>query len=214
MLNLKKVNKDKLRIAFEMFFLLIFILLFRANVMQRWVLFFALGLVTSILLGRFYCGWACPISALMRPINWVYKKLNFNRLKTPEFIKKGWFRWILLLLFLVFMVGSKIFNIKFNLILYLTFFGVLVSLLFEEELFHKNICPYGTLFSQFTKPAKFSMKILEDKCISCGRCEQVCPNNSISILANNKRTINNGGCLLCFKCQGACSVAAITYGKI
>lgn len=214
MASLKKFNKDKLRIITEILFLLLFFLLFRNNSMQRWIIFFGAGLIISVIVGRYYCAWACPIDTLMRPVSFLYKKLKIKRLKTPSFIKKSWIKWGLLILFIGVMIGTNLLKIKFNLLLYLTFFGVLISLLFEEDLWHKHLCPYGTLFSVFTRPAKYGLKIAEGNCISCGKCEKVCPNNSISIIENNKIRIDNNDCLLCFKCQESCPVGAISFSKI
>lgn len=213
-MTISKINKDKLRIVTEVLFLLIFFFLFRNMALQRWIIFLGVGIVLSIFVGRFYCAWFCPIETLMRLINWLYRKLNIKRMGTPSFMKKGWIRWLLLIIFIVVMIGTKVLKLKLNLILYLTFFGVLISLLFEEELWHKYLCPYGTLFSVFTRPAKYGLKIVEEKCISCGKCEKVCPNNSISILLNKKRSIDNNDCLRCFKCQETCPVEAISFSKI
>ncbi|WP_226984188.1 4Fe-4S binding protein [Halothermothrix orenii] len=214
MASTMKINKDKLRIVTEVLFLILFFFLFRNNSLQRWIIFFGAGIIISVFTGRFYCAWACPIGTMMRPISWLYKKLQIKRLKPPSFMKKSWIKWGLLMLFIVVMIGTKVLKIKFNLLLYLTLLGVLISLLFEEELWHKYICPYGTLFSVFTRPAKYGLKIIEEKCISCGKCEKVCLNNSISILANKKRKISNKDCLLCFKCQEVCSVEAISFAKV
>lgn len=86
----KKFSKDKLRLFTEIIFLLIFTLLFRQRVLQRWIFVFGIGVLLSFIIGRLYCAWVCPIATFFRPINWIYKKLGINRLKTPQFFKLPW----------------------------------------------------------------------------------------------------------------------------
>lgn len=207
----KKISKDHLRLISEIVFLLIFVLLLKNKRMQNWILVFGAGVLISLIFGRLYCAWICPIATLFRPVNWVYSKLGINRLKTPEFMKKGWLRWGLLFLFVVAMAGARIFKIKFNLILYLTLLAVFVTLIFEEKFWHKCICPYGTLLNLTSRPAFYSLRIDGARCTGCGFCQRNCPNNSIITLDSGKRSIINESCLTCFKCQDVCPFDAVEY---
>jgi ferredoxin-type protein NapH len=208
-----KINKDKLRIITEILFLLIFVILFRNKELQKWIIVFAGGAVASLFFGRFYCGWICPIGTLMRFQSWIYKKLGIERFKTPNFMKNKWLRWLWLILFVGFMIMAKKFGLKVNMLLYVVFIGVLISFFFKEELWHKYICPYGTILSVTTKPTKKKLEINKNKCIACGLCEKECINNTITELSDGKRKINHQECLLCFKCQEVCPVDAIKYIK-
>lgn len=51
-----------------------------------------------------------------------------------------------------------------------------------------------------------------DKCISCGICEKVCPLNNIKI--TDGKPVWNGNCTQCQACICACPKEAIEYGKI
>ncbi|MEA1911211.1 MAG: 4Fe-4S dicluster domain-containing protein, partial [Spirochaetota bacterium] len=113
--------------------------------------------------------------------------------------------------FIAAMVLTMKFKIKVNLILYVTIISVVLTLIFEESFWHSNVCPYGTILSLSSRPAKFSVKIDEEKCTSCGLCQKVCPSDSIVTLENKKRRITKNSCLTCFKCQEVCPVNVISY---
>ena len=66
--------------------------------------------------------------------------------------------------------------------------------------------------------------IIKEKCIGCGRCEEVCPEKPkvIKMVKNKERIIptwNMKECIRCFCCQELCPCGAIetkytTIGKI
>jgi ferredoxin-type protein NapH len=212
--NLKKISKEKLRLVSELFFLLIFIGLFWQKELQRWILIFGFGVLISLIFNRIYCGWVCPMATIFRPINWIYKRLEIKRLKSPKFFQHTWVRWLILIFFIVTMICLQIFKIKLNLLLYIILLSLIITLIFEEEFWHKGICPYGTILSLFSQSAKYGLNIDEKKCISCGLCKKNCPNKTIDIRENNRYLINNKECLNCFKCQDVCPVDAINYGRL
>lgn len=51
------------------------------------------------------------------------------------------------------------------------------------------------------------------KCISCGRCIEVCPKDVFSMNINNKLTISGDGCMLCSHCFNICPVDAISFAE-
>ncbi|MDD4082643.1 MAG: 4Fe-4S dicluster domain-containing protein [Sphaerochaetaceae bacterium] len=58
------------------------------------------------------------------------------------------------------------------------------------------------------------MEINENDCISCGKCQKVCPTNSIITLENKKRQNVKNECLLCGRCVDVCpkSVCVMKFG--
>jgi ferredoxin len=59
-------------------------------------------------------------------------------------------------------------------------------------------------------------QIDEERCIQCGRCLPVCPNDGITKVAEGEYVIDSGLCTECFgfhdtsQCAEACPVDAIT----
>lgn len=209
----KAVSKDKWRLVTEIAFLLVFVGLLRGQALQSWILIFGVGVLGSLLFGRLYCAWICPMATLFRPIDWLYRKLKIKRRSTPAFFKKTWVRWGILLLFVGVMVVTKRLGIKLNLLLLAVLSSIAITLIFEETFWHRHICPYGTLLHVFSKSAYLGVTINEDTCIACGLCQKVCPNSSIVTLDSRKRRIENDECLTCFKCQDVCPVHAVQYSK-
>lgn len=66
----------------------------------------------------------------------------------------------------------------------------------------------SVFYSFFVKDKKFSVK---DSCISCKKCEQICPLNNVKIV--DGRPTWNGSCTHCMACICNCPVGAIEYGK-
>ena len=206
-------NLDQIRIITQLLFLAVFIMLFLTKRMQLWIFIFGAGVLTSIFFSRFYCGWICPIGTIMRAQSWVYKVLHLKRFKTPRLMKSPVFKWAVLIAFVVLMLLTKMIHLKINIILYVVAAGVLVSLLFEEELWHKYLCPYGAILNITSRKAPLKLRVDESKCISCGLCQKVCINNCISTLENQKRAVESKDCIMCHKCQVVCPTGAIRYTK-
>ncbi len=201
-----------LRVIVEIIFLALFLFLLRNKDLQRWFLIFGIGLLGAIFLGRVYCGWICPMETLFRPINWLYSKLKIKRLKTPAVFKNNIFRWTVLVLFVMLMVAVKAFKIRMNLLLYISAFSVLVTLVFEEEFWHRYICPFGTLLSIFSRNPLFGMRVEKTSCVSCGICQRVCPVSAIE-KEDDGMKIDASECLVCLKCKEKCPKTSITYSR-
>ncbi len=207
----KFTKKTYLRIILEVILLGVFVLLLYKHSVQKWMIVFGTGIILSLMFSRFYCGWMCQMNTLFRPINWLYGKLGIKRLKTPKFLKHKAIRYILLITIVAAMILTMKFKIHINLILYITISSIILTLIFEESFWHSNVCPYGTILSLSSRPAKKSVKIDEDNCTACGLCQKVCPSEAIITLENKKRRITKNICLTCFKCQEVCSSNAIAY---
>jgi len=202
-----------LRVIVEIVFLALFLFLLKNKDLQRWFLIFGIGLLGALFLGRVYCGWVCPMETLFRPINWLYSKLRIKRLKTPAVFKNNIFRWAILVLFVMLMVAVKAFTIRINPLLYITAFSVLVTLVFEEEFWHRYICPFGTLLSIFSRNPLFGMRVEKTSCVSCGICQRVCPVSAIEKEADGMK-IDTSECLVCLKCKEKCPKTSITYSSL
>lgn len=75
--------------------------------------------------------------------------------------------------------------------------------------FCRYICPLGAIYGLFNRFSFFRMDLDKNKCISCGKCEQICPMN-VKVLKN----INGAECIRCGKCKSACPTSAISVVTI
>jgi len=85
----------------------------------------------------------------------------------------------------------------------------------ENKNLFKISCP--SVFTHVVNPI-FYKTLVKDKpfyttneCISCGKCEKICPLNNIKL--ENGRPIWKGNCTQCMACISTCPKTAIEYGK-
>ncbi|MCR5599272.1 MAG: EFR1 family ferrodoxin [Ruminococcus sp.] len=77
-------------------------------------------------------------------------------------------------------------------------------------MFEKAITlPFNPVWSKLKLKAKDFAAT--DKCVTCGRCVQVCPLNNISI--KDGRPVWSDNCTHCMACIGNCPAEAINYGN-
>jgi polyferredoxin len=209
-----KMGKNRLRIIPEIIFLALFALIIIRNFMIIWLFVFVTGIVASLFFERLYCGWVCPINTLFRPINWIFSKLGVKRRKPPKLLMNNWPKLIIVLVFLLTLIATRVLGLNIPIFLYFLVFGVAVTLFFEERLFHGYLCPYGTILEQSSKVAYYGISIREDTCTGCGSCEDVCPNDSLVAMSSGVRSVVKNKCLLCFRCQEVCAADAVGYRKL
>lgn len=210
----KSSNKISIaRIIVETAALILVVLLTKNDKLQLFFILFLAGVVVSLFAGRLFCGWICPMNTIFRVINALYKKLKIKRINPPVFLTNKIVRILFLLLFIASLLVTKISGVHINMLLYIILFSVLVTLFIKEEFWHRNLCPFGTILSFTSRKAGRSLKIDEETCISCGKCQKVCPSQSISTLENTKRRNQPNECLLCLQCSDACPEDICNYGR-
>lgn len=170
-------------------------------------------LALSFLFGRFYCGYLCPVGAAQE----LASLAPLSKIKVGNKVWPGVIRWIVFLLFIAagyfFSFGLlRLFGIRdfFLLLFSAGFFIFLVIIaisLFLYRPFCRFICPFGALVSIPAMGSLFKIR-RTGACISCGKCEKVCPTNEA------KKDDLKGECYLCHRCLDACPTAgALEYRR-
>ncbi|MCM1089295.1 MAG: 4Fe-4S dicluster domain-containing protein [Butyrivibrio sp.] len=164
-----------------------------------------------LLFGRGWCGYAC----------WTAMVLDFLPYKIPCQPRKkiGWIRYITFAISLVFVsclflahVGNieKIMFVAFiigNLLYYAI--GIGLAFVFKDNrAFCKYICPITVFLKPMSYFSLLRIKCDKDKCISCGKCKQVCPMN-VDVTDNSRKRKNGTECILCFECVKSCPKGAL-----
>ncbi|OAA30046.1 4Fe-4S ferredoxin [Kosmotoga arenicorallina S304] len=210
---MKNKSLTLLRLSLEILALLLFLFFLKNRTLQLWLIVFGASVLGSFLFGRFYCGLICPMETLFRPINWIYAKLKIKRFKTPKIFKNNVVRWGILALFLFLMVATKAFHLKINILLYITVLSIVITLIFDEEFWHKYLCPFGAILALSSRRSFFGLNIDKDNCALCNICQSKCPINVIS-KENSQMKIDTKECLLCFECAKSCPKISIRYTKL
>lgn len=198
----------------QIIFLILFSVLIIAGKMQVWMGVFALSVILAFFFGRFYCGWLCPINTLMKAVSWTKRKLKIGTLKTPQLLQRPFFRYGFLVLFLLALVFVMKTGRKLPVLPALLILGTSLTLFFPEELWHRFLCPYGTILHFSGARAVRALTVDTDLCNSCGRCSRVCSGGAVFQTGEKKYNIERGSCLLCLDCVDKCKQGAIRYHRL
>jgi NAD-dependent dihydropyrimidine dehydrogenase PreA subunit len=94
----------------------------------------------------------------------------------------------------------------------LTGIGVAVSLYYVSALWHRYLCPYGTIMSITGSFAKHCWQVEKQSCIKCGACVKVCPADAVRMDGEESFIeIKKSLCLECTTCAQICPKNAIRY---
>lgn len=208
----KKKNRpvDTIQFIVQLVFLALFTGLMLAGRIQLWMVVFLGGVLLSLVFSRLYCGWACPINTTMRLSNWLKKTFKIRHLAIPGWLKHPVVRIILLAVFVALALMGKRLGVELPVLPAVVLLGFLLTLIFPDTLWHRYLCPYGTLLSVTARAPWKKMKIDSTACIECGACARVCPTQTIAQNEGHHQITANE-CLVCLNCQKVCAKSAIHY---
>ncbi len=201
------VNKRKI---IQIGTLVVFALLILLGKMQAWMAIFGVSLLLSTYFGRFYCGYICPINTGMEIIDANASKNKRKRKPVPEFFKSPLIRYGILGLFLITMVIVFKTGKKLPVLPLLFAGGIIITIFYRPEFWHRYLCPYGTLLSIFSRFNKKTIRVHNEDCIKCGKCVRVCPADAyIWESKDDYPIIIKNECLQCGKCVEVCPTDSI-----
>jgi Pyruvate/2-oxoacid:ferredoxin oxidoreductase delta subunit len=195
-------------------------------------------LLSTLLLGRYWCSHLCPVGGSMEAGSRLvprFVKINFSGIPAPSF-RYGYLLMYLLLPaiglgslccnYCNFGVVPRMFGATF-LEADMAYFlrtaglinlGLIVVLGFMAKggrAYCNLLCPIGALDALSNRIGyKFGkrMNIDADKCNGCGACGKVCPAWAIEV--REKASIDQLSCMPCRACEESCHMEAIRYGKL
>lgn len=164
-----------------------------------------------LIFGRGWCGYAC----------WTAMILDFLPYKTPKSPRKklGWIRYIVFIVSLGFVSALFLAHIgNLERILFWAFLignglyyavGVILAFTMKDNrAFCKYICPITVFMKPMSYWALLRIKCDTSKCVSCGKCQKVCPMD-VDMTDNSRARKNGTDCILCFECVNACPKKAL-----
>ena len=164
-----------------------------------------------LLFGRGWCGYAC----------WTAMVLDFLPYKVPQQPRRpiGWLRYVTFALSLAFVAAlflahvGNIERIMFwafivgNVLYYAV--GIILAYAFKDNrAFCKYLCPVTVFLKPMSYFSLFRVTCDHDKCVSCGKCKQVCP-MEVDVLDDSRSRKNGTECILCLECVRNCPKKAL-----
>lgn len=201
------------------------------------ILLFGAVVALGLVLSRFFCGWFCAFGALQGVFGWIGKKLFKKRFVVPAKIDKV-LRWVkypvlVAIIYFTWTTASLVirpydplaafghlsvgfpelwteFAVGFMLLIL-----ILIGSMFYDRVFCKYICPLGAVNAILSRVPLFRIKRVESTCISCSKCDRVCPMN---VEVSTVQAVNSPECIACMECVTACptkkpSLVATLAGK-
>ena len=150
----------------------------------------AIFLVLTLIFGRIFCGYVCPLGAVQELVSMIRFKprLNYNRKykKKKTYMRWGFFAiyaivsiiWGLeLTLFMNPINGFLIFWTPFNMLILIAFVFFILTIvvsIFVYRPYCRFFCPFGALAFLFGKLSPLKIR-RTPHCNECGICEKICP---------------------------------------
>ncbi len=177
----------------------------------------ALGLVLilflTLLFGRFFCGYVCPIGAVQEIASRLPVKQKKISNQKAVMIVHVLFFVLFIVLGIVFSVNmlsffgiADFFNLNFTSLFVLVFVLLLLFSIVVYRPFCRFVCPYGLLLSFAALKSVFQLNRNEN-CIDCSICEKHCPTDEATVNSFKQE------CYLCMRCSEVCPKKGISYGK-
>ena len=196
---------------------------------------FVLMFILSIPFGRLFCAYLCPAGGLQECAFLINEKQPKQGWR--NYIKYIiWIIWISIVIFCYFHKG-EIVAIDFlvetengisvsSIQSYIIYYGIVCLIFIPSVLFGKRVfCHYFCWMAPFMVLGTKLRKLLhlpgvhikakeKNKCISCGRCNKICPMGIDVVNEMKNNVINNSECIQCGACVDNCPKNLLSYGMI
>ena len=166
--------------------------------------------------GRFYCGWLCPMGAFHERF---LAKVSLHK-PTPALFKSCWLRWTLFVVMMSFMASRLLLawgdyhavgDVFRTMWIISTSLAIVLGFYFKPRIWC-SICPMGAM--QGVSSKNTYLLTVEDSCVQCKKCQQVCP---IATYPGSFKKDGTPGqipsieCLRCSNCVENCPKKVLSF---
>lgn len=204
----------------------------RESVVNAGLVFFALTALSTLVLGRFFCGWGCHLVALQDLCRALLLRAGIRprplRSRALALVPAGAFAYMFLLpVALRLWHGEELGGARVALTtddFWRTFppwWGALVTFavcgfaavyFLGAKGFCTYGCPYGALFGAADRLAPGRIRVT-DACEGCGHCTLTCSSNvDVAREVATYGMVVDPGCMKCLDCVSVCPKDALYYG--
>jgi NapH/MauN family ferredoxin-type protein len=179
--------------------------------------------VMTLLFGRIFCGWICPLGTLGEWNSRLGSRLGIKKRELPPKVD-GVLRWLkylvlLVIIFATWKAGTLVWRGFDPWVAwmhlsagweefvespwsYFSLFVLVIGLsLFIERFWCRYLCPLGAFLAPLQKISIFKIRRSKDDCIHCHRCGPACP---VRLDPEKKDVERSAECIACGRCVESC----------
>lgn len=200
------------------------------------VVLFTLAILSTLIFGRFFCGWGCHIIALQDASTWLLNKIGIR----PKPFRSRVLIFVPLIAAIYMFVVPLVYRLYVQFVLDrpvpalephfttedfwdtfpglwvggLTFLtvGFIIVYFLGNKGFCTYGCPYGGFFGVADKVAPIRIRVTDD-CEQCGHCTASCTSNvRVHEEVRDFRMVVDPGCMKCLDCISVCPKDALYVG--
>ena len=186
---------------------------------------FVIVLVMTLLVGRVFCGWICPLGTVGEWTAQIGRRLGIKPRSLPPSIDRPlrWLKYVGLLAIITgtWRLGTLVWRdldpwvawmhlsagwseVAERPWAFVALFGLVIGAsLLIERFWCRYLCPLGAALAPLQKLALVKVRREETTCISCEACNDACP-VGLEPLATER--VKSAECLACGRCVEACPV--------
>jgi len=205
---------------------------FKHDVVNAGFVFFALTILSTLVLGRWFCGWGCHLVALQDLCRWLLLRVGIrprplrSRLLVLVPLIAAVYMFLYPLAYRLW-VGDPVLQTRWALtkadfwqtfppwhVAAFTFAvcGFVTVYFLGAKGFCTYACPYGAVFGLADKLAVGRIRVT-DACEGCGHCTAVCSSNvRVHAEVRDYGMVVDPGCMKCFDCVSVCPKDALYFG--
>lgn len=191
-----------------------------------WMLVFA----SALLLGRAFCGWFCWFGGYQELVAWGIGKFNV-KIPRRALLYLGVIPFVALALKVYSALLSNWLTQGFpaaftfrladmapwggqqtgiSILITLVLYGPVLIYIFGRQAWCRYLCPIGALLKIFSSVSLGKVRLVNDECIGCGKCNHSC-DMQVDVMGeletySEVRSLN---CVRCLKCTDACPQGAL-----
>jgi polyferredoxin len=203
------------------------------GVINAGVIFWVIVFISAILLGRAFCGWFCWFGGYLELIEWgiVDKwKIKIPRrillyLGVLPFVALALKAYSTLLVVWIEKGFPGVFTFRLadvepwggqqtgiSILLTIILYGPVLLFVFGRKAWCRYLCPIGALLQIFSTVKIGGVRLVNNECIGCGKCNRAC-DMQVDVMGNlnTQGKVYSSACIDCLKCIDACPTNAIAF---